>query len=377
MKLNVLLVIVFFLILTFSVTGQINNQMFLKNNTINPANRNKLFFGVENVNYLKNNEYFNKYYEGFTLLGYFLKPRFIYYPDSKVKIDAGVFLQKYSGINGFSEATPLFTFQYAPSQYFDMVIGTIYGSYNHRLIEPLYQSDLYYREQQENGLQLLFDFKRFRSDIWVSWEKFIFPGDPFQEKIFGGYSGNMFVLPEKPGKKLKIEIPIQATVLHRGGQIDASNQRMSTLVNYAAGVKAGLLLKKQVSLFMDAYFTGFNDLSPTKQFPYISGYGLLGDIGLKIRKFSFMAGYWQGENYISPKGEPLFQSFSQIDSNYFRDNRYLVTFKADYTHKITRGIFLNCRFESYFDTDEKKLDYSYSLNILFDRSFFIRSIANR
>lgn len=369
-KLFGLLIVLFFQ--SAKLTAQVDNSAFINNYKINSGDSGKLFFRFENTDFLKNNEYFNDYYEGFTLLGYFVKPVLEFYPNSKTKITAGAFLQKYSGIDGFTQATPLLTFQYAGTSWFDLVIGTIYGSYNHNLIEPLYQSDRYYREQQENGLQLLFNRKHFRADIWASWEKFIFQNDPSQEKIFGGVSGSLILFPENQEHKFSFEIPLQGTVQHLGGQINVSDKKMSTLLNSALGFKTAYRLNNRTSLILDGYFAKFYDNSPEKQLPYIAGYGLLGNLGVKRGNFTLLAGYWNCENFISPKGEPLFQSVSQMDSSYFRKKRKLVTLKLDFNKKISSDISLNFRVESYYDIVVKNLDYSYGLNIIFNRSFFIK-----
>ena len=93
----------------------------------------------------------------------------------------------------FSEVLPLLTFQYNYHDWFNIVMGSIYGSYNHHLIEPLYQEDRYLRDKPENGLQLLFNFSHFESEVWCAWERFIFPGSPFKEQIFAGTSNKIIL----------------------------------------------------------------------------------------------------------------------------------------------------------------------------------------
>ena len=80
---------------------QIDNSIFNNNTHISPADSHKLLLRIENTDFLKNNEYFNNFYVGFTLFGYIIKPKLVYYPNANTKIEAGGYFLKYDGVDGF------------------------------------------------------------------------------------------------------------------------------------------------------------------------------------------------------------------------------------------------------------------------------------
>ena len=171
-------------------------------------------------------------------------------------------------------------------------------------------------------------------------------------------------------------MPLQAIIKHYGGQIDSSPMNMSSIVNSASGLdinyKTGKIIK---SIGLDGYIVTFNDISPQSPLRYVSGYGMLTDFCIKTKYADLYLGYWNGMSYVAPKGEPLFQSMSQIDSTYFIKNRQLLTCKLDIGRKLGKNIMLRVRFESYYDLKVKNLDYSYGMNAtVFNSDFFLKKI---
>ena len=102
--------------MTENTTAQPLEQFFANNKNVNDSS--KLNLSIENTNFLKNNEYFGDFAQGYTLIGYFLKPKINFSPHKKLKISAGVHLQKYSGIDKFTEIQPTFSVLFAPSSKF-------------------------------------------------------------------------------------------------------------------------------------------------------------------------------------------------------------------------------------------------------------------
>jgi len=360
--------------ITCCVIAQNYNSIFYRDHNISASDSNDLYLDIENANIFKNNEYFNYITQGYTLIGYIINPRLTYYPFSRARIDAGIHLLKYSGLDNFTRATPIFTFQYKACKGIDIVMGTLYGSLNHRLIEPVYRFEGYMENNIENGMQLLIDKNRFRTDVWLSWEKFIFTGDPFREEFTIGTSSEIFL--NDNNKKISLSIPVQTLVFHKGGQITSSQDKLSTLTNTVTGIRikylTGIKYPEQVGI--NGYYVIYEDLSPIKLQKYSDGDALYPDLFFKIRNSFLHFGYWYAEEYIAPGGEPVFQSISQVYASYWEKNRELLTAKFIYNKNISRDISLGLRFEFYYDIINNIRDFSYGFHIVFNRRSYLEEI---
>ncbi len=159
--------IIFAFIIIQQSYAQDFNSSFYSDPTINKNDSTKLFLRIENTNFFKNDEYFGKLTSGLTYIGTFIRPELVYQPYSKIKIIAGVHLLKYSGLGVFTQALPVFSFQYAPSKSVQFIMGSINGGANHRIIEPLYSFENHLVNNLENGVQLLIHKKRFSCSLLV------------------------------------------------------------------------------------------------------------------------------------------------------------------------------------------------------------------
>ena len=74
--------------------AQLENRTLRQEVPVVYANANEIRIGVYALGFSKNNEYFNKIADGYTLFGYHLNPELIYYPAPFVRLEAGVLLWK-------------------------------------------------------------------------------------------------------------------------------------------------------------------------------------------------------------------------------------------------------------------------------------------
>ena len=367
---------VFILFIILSAKTQYNNSLYLVNPQINPADSQKLFLNIDNANFMNNNEFFGDFVDGYTLIGFHLTPELVYFPTKKVKIKAGVHLLKYYGLETFSSVIPTFSLQYSLTPSLSMIFGSLYGTANHRLIEPMYEFERYFVKNHEAGIQFLLKTRIFESDTWLNWERFITEGDPFQEEFTLGTSNIANLSPEDA--KIRLSIPFQMIAFHKGGQISAVNGNIQTVINTATG----LLIKKDFSnsnfkvIELSNYFLSYNDLSSTKRFPFDQGWAVYSNLITEWKSLTFGAGYWYADSYITKRGRPVFQSVSVKDPLYFEETRQLITSKIMLNKKIGKEIKIGLRFETYYDLLNKKLDYTYGLHIIYNQRFFLKRIAS-
>ena len=341
---------------------------------IKPTNAQKLYFHIESTAFFKNNEYFSPYAYGFTGIGIYLKPTFDYYFSRNLKVTAGAYLLKYSGLDKISQAIPVFSVQYRVTKSFDLVMGNIYGTANHQLEEPLFRFDRFYQNHVEYGLQFLWHNKRIHSDLWLNWEHFIQLGDTAQEQLTVGNSTRLLLLRQKG---FRLILPIQFLFKHKGGQLAPEPHiPITTIFNGLSGLRLAYYFNKKTAIQFSQLFLLYKALSNPPEgtsvhLPFDKGWASYSKINFRYKSFHFIAGYWKGERFIAPLGETLFQSVSEIDPNYTQEDRSLITSKISYRKNIYKGIRLEARAASYFDTASKKLDYSYGLYIRINTDFFL------
>jgi len=357
------------------ISAQLDNSAFYDEITIAPNTKNKLYLGINNLNFAKNNEYFNKTADGYTLFGFQLNPRLIYYPSGNVRIDGGVFLWKDFGNERFSQIAPTFTITIKKND-LRFLFGNLTGSLNHRLIEPIYDFEKIMVDRLEHGAQLILKKKWLYFDAWIDWEKMIYQGSPFKEEVSGGLSTN-FILYNKD-ESLTFEIPLHFFAYHKGGQIDAVADTIPLLsvYNTAGGFSVDKRLGSKVfyDIRTDNYFVYYKDFSFDKRQQFVDGFGIYLNLSLKTKFLTLMLSYWQGKDYIAEYGGKLYQSVSSKDQSYFEDLRQLLFLRFLYDLKITDNVYLIARFEPFYDFVNDKLEFSHGLYVTYKQDIFLKKI---
>lgn len=329
-----------------------------------------LFFGLRTNSYFKNNEFRNAFETGVSLVGIFFEPALEYHPDSKTTIRTGAHLLKYHGADHFDRLLPVLTLQYDASDHFTLVFGTIYGTVNHGLIEPVQDFENYLINNYENGFQLLWNYPQFRSDLWLNWEQFLKPGDPFQEKFTAGSNSSVMLLNTK---RIKITAPLSAVFRHRGGEIDASGLSISTQLNMVLGLRVNWMIYNSFfkSLSVAQNYAEFAEINPGDQVKIFKGHGSYSRFFLDTKIGGVEAGYWKAHDYISPHGMPLFQSVSQKDPLFLQSDRELLAIKYLFERSLTGVLKFALRLESYYHFDTSRIDHAWSVYLSFNDDFLI------
>ena len=99
---RLILILVFVSSTTIITAQEFFPKSFIEPTAINEKQVGELYFNIRNTNFVRNNEFFNNIVEGYTLIGYFVDPTISYTPSKNTKIEAGVHLLKYSGVDQFT-----------------------------------------------------------------------------------------------------------------------------------------------------------------------------------------------------------------------------------------------------------------------------------
>jgi len=336
-----------------------------------------LYLKLNNINFVRNNEYSNPVIEGYTLIGYFLQPELIYKPAGKVSVSFGANLLSYSGTDRFSKVKPVFstTLSISDSTFFRM--GTLTGPDKHRLQDPHFNKERLYTDYAEDGLQFVSSGKRYFSDTWLSWENFIFRGDKKREILTAGESFRYSLPPVV--RRIMIELPFQLLIKHYGGQISDYDEEVETYLNLALGIRAGIVAGKSSDVLTGIECMYFSGNSLTKNAPWDINKGNAGWYKLfgSYKNASLEAGYWHSDNYYAPDGNFIFGSVSDHIENLVIPERSLITGSFNLNIPIQDKLEFTFAFDGYYDTDLRRFDNAMTLHLRFGKLIKIATLNDR
>jgi hypothetical protein len=358
----------------FQTNAQVNNASLETFQHLDSTKSKQFSFQFESFSFLKNNEYFLKIADGYTLFGNQFSPKFTYQPAPHVRIEAGVYAWKDFGNTAFTSIQPIFTIkiQKDSSQF---LFGNLEGQLNHRLIEPMMNPERVILNRQENGLQYTRRKQNTFFDSWIDWQKMIYRGSDFKEEIFAGISWNKKLI-VKPN--FYLSIPYQVTFQHRGGQTTKDTGQVITNINTAIGVEAewkfsGFLQKIKAQ----NYLVGFQQNSNYNKY-FKSGTGIYLNLTAETKVLNLMISYWKSSGYLSDAGGDLYQSVGRTFryGNAVEKERKLLIIRVMKDWKIIDNLFLTFRFEPYFDLNNKVFEHSESLFLTYRQGFGLVKIRN-
>ncbi|WP_276497812.1 hypothetical protein [Pontibacter litorisediminis] len=373
---------VFFLLILLVVSSfakaQLNNQALLQPVEVQQQYANDIRIKVQALGFLKNNEYFNKIADGYTLFGYQLNPKLSYQPTANVAVEAGVLLWKDFGAAGYEDITPTFTIKVQQERW-ELLFGTLEGNLSHGYIEPLYDFERLLLNRLEQGVQYKLQTPRLRLDAWADWVNMLYRGEDDQEQVNGGAAVAILLLAQEGrgnlADSLYLTLPVQFTAQHKGGQIDASDLPLTTVANVAIGLELEKKYNRRVlhRLYTKNYLVGYRDFSNELQLPYEQGCGLYFNLGADTKYQDVMLSYWRGDGYISELGGKLYQSASTTFKNpdYLEQERELLILRLMKDIELIEDLSLTLRLEPLWDFNNPKLEFSSGFYLNFNTDFFL------
>ena len=349
--------------------AQLDNTFLRDEMAVSEKDSNRFGASFSLFNYMRNTEYFNNIELGRTLFGYHFQPKLFYQPNQHVKLEAGLFLRNdFGGINPYTEALPTFTLKIKNNN-FSFLFGTLEGSLSHRLIEPMYNIEYAITKRIENGAQFKYDSKKLFFDAWVNWENFIERGSPYKEIVTAGLSSMVSIYESKNG--FKIKLPVQFLVHHHGGQINTDSLNMTVQMNVASGLRISQEFENSFvsELRLDGYYTVYNESTNSGYYPFRNGNGAYVNAFVRTKMIDLMLSYWNGNNYLAPRGSYIYQSQSIDAPTHTEKNRELLFVRLMREQPIFDNLYLTVRFEPVYDLQNKLFDYSYSVYFSYKKEF--------
>lgn len=365
------------MVFPYALNGQVshfsrweNYAAFQEDYRIDTSKTDQFIIRFRNTNFFKNNEYASEFRTGQSITGLFLQPVLDYYAGPRTRIRAGVHLLKYNGRDEIERSAPILTIHHAINSHISMVFGTIYGTVNHGLKEPMYGFEKYLLDNYENGMQLLMDYDGFTGDLWLNWEQFIKEGDPFQEKFTAGFNTYFDLL---RNGSFSIGVPFQALFRHKGGQIDNTTIPAGTQSNLLQGIKVewnpgeGGINR----IIFEQNWLHFVEINPGRHIEIPYGYGNYSVLRVGVGLGEFSLGYWRAKDFDAPHGEGLFLPYSDIKEDFYMAEREVISIKYQYHHSINDFLDFVLRIEPYYHCHSGRIDHSFGVFLLVDKEFFL------
>lgn len=354
-----------------------------------------LYLVVDNLSFLKDNEWDGDVVKGYTLPGLWIQPRAVYNPLENIHLEGGLHAIFYAGTikyptlmyqdlpmwkgDQYQSGTHILPFFRADiglgeklreplssdltlnrvNQYpFHVVLGNIYGGAAHNLPDPLYSQELNLTADPEMGGQLIIDIPRLHFDTWINWQSFIYRGDFHKEAFcFGATADYTLRKPARPFCGIQYDLLFSALSQHVGGELDTLNG-VSTHFNGSLGLQLKRKYRsKYVSQWSSAlHLLGYSQNSsnkwPTEKFGwalYAEGRMLLNNgLGFKLaymhnRTFQPLLGY----NYYGTLGLGDYNNNPKQESIIRYRNPNLITAQVDWTKEFSKHYAFGLRAEAF------------------------------
>ncbi|MEI6276406.1 MAG: hypothetical protein WCP08_10470 [Prolixibacteraceae bacterium] len=360
--------IVFFL-LSYSASSQDGSKIFTSVEPFEPAKTGNFSAVVDNLNFFKNNEYKSEYVVGYTLSGAWIRPKLLYYPDKNLRLELGAQVLTYSGREDY-EVHPWFSVLYKPVKGLSFRMGNLDQDCNHGIADPVMDSEHFFKEKPEAGIQAKYNSLRVNTDFWIDWQKVIFKGDPFKERfVFGTVAS--FTLFQTD--QLKLTFPLVFNGVHEGGEIDSAPGLAETHIVVSEGLKyeyktGGPLIKsgRLEFSFLQSTYPQSKTALPGK-----SGLAFYIQTAMNTDWGSFGTGFWQGNRFYTPLGNPIFQNGAKGQSEATSLNRFWV-FSYRYDHKIFDQSKFGFTSDMFYNPVTQKLSNSAALYLMVNLSVIFR-----
>lgn len=369
-----------FALLSFAITlwGQENKEQWNAD------------LGVET--FFRNNEYSAPYGTGYTLPGYKLTAKASYekrFSFGLARLEGGIHTMGYWGATTYPKGTwfaelphwteqseqqkwgriiPLVGLVFAPNDKLTLRMGLIDKKDNHGLIAPLYNPELRYTADPEQGVQLKVEYPFFQGDVWIDWQSFIFRADRHQEAFTAGLTASTPLLKTS---LYCLEGKLQATATHRGGEINWL--RSDTVHTYSAltlGLKHSFYLfpsAPERELSLETFFLLSSMRTAEANNPV--GKGVYALLDFTTRRISTSFSYWRGWHFVAPMGGPFVNSRALWEGPYTTDasSTSFFSLKAHYAFVKSRVLSLGIQGQIWYHLQPlpRKSSLSHALELYF------------
>lgn len=324
----------------------------------------RLYFGVNGSMFFINNEYFGDIVEGYTMPGHYVEPYAKYNLSDCFSLKAGFNILKYYGMDEDAEFYPVLAATIRFNEKLELTMGGIDANTDYDLSDILVYKEDNYRDPVNNGFQLRYLGGSFKGSAWISWDQFIRKGDTIPEIFTAGANLRPTLLKSESG--WNIDVPLQMTAFHRGGQISDFSEKGASIINLLGGIEAGKDLNGRLDyLELFVHYLIYKDLKEENSMGINKGNAFFGGVNLGAGSFEFLVAYWSGKDFISTQGNPMFGSASDYKPYLDLSKREMLRSQLMWSRFVTERAVFSLLLDSYYDTRRSQFDYGWGLHISF------------
>jgi len=245
----------------------------------------------------------------------------------------------------------------------------------HRVSNALLSDERRLTDYSGEGLRITLNSKILWMDAWIDWEKFIWHDDPFREEFQAGFSGNWTFLDLSSSL---LSVKSQWIVEHQGGQIDATDLPVSTVLNTYHGVvfrhdfPPGFLTCGKVSV---GYLT-YRDINGNAPWAYKEGNAMQAEIELNLNSHSISAGYFEAETFIAPNGHVMFQTTNLYNPEKRFQHLEMLHAGYHFRQQFYEGLSVAFIAKGFYLMRQERFHHSMEFRAILNRSFFLKAFGD-
>ena len=336
---------------------------------IDPQNEKTLSLNVPVQTFFKNNEYKRKIAYGYTLGGFRLIPHLEYQPFTNLSFSLGINFLRYWGANEYGQYNfinvpyysdtntqkqlhwkPFFRANWQINKKLNFVMGNIHTEHSHFLHVPLYNRELLYSSDGEEGIQLIYNGESWRNDLWLNWQNFNFYNDVDRESFDLGISGSLNITGVcngySPDDKYSLDADYSFIWHHNGGELDTiSTLDLDHWSNGHIGITFSIykLFHRFDNLTFSCDYLFSKDMK-NSTLPFKSGHAWFPSVKYNAKNWNVAIGYYDSKDMITFYGTNFFSNLAQRDKTVTYPHNQMLYGSIEY------NISLNGRHEIYNPT---------------------------
>lgn len=376
------------------IQAQTSDSLFLRTldsltaNYRNPRAKGNISLNLDGGLFFIDNEYFGNRIEGYTLPGFRLVPKVQWNLSWDVSLQGGVSWLHYWGAHSYPAVTsygvlpnysdtatlmhlvPWLQAKYRVSHRLTLTFGSLDPS-NHNLPLPLYNPELAYVSDPEQGLELKSRGGTwYEADAWLDWREFIWNNSPRQERFIAGLSGDLYLY----WQDWKFYMPLHFLGQHVGGQVLATTTPIQNTFNAAAGLGISRPLPhSEIHADLSGRLMWYHQQG-NPAVPFNSGWGVYPELTVFFPVHWLVSvSYWRGENFVPLLGSWLYSNLSSVDGTTTFDRTDVLTGRIFFIHRAwMENYSLQINASAYYYPIEQQLQYSIGCSFVFYPSLYLK-----
>lgn len=305
----------------------------------------RLSLTLENHHFFKDNEFGLKRMDGYTLPGFYFRPKLVWQVEPRVKLSMGVHWLNYWGAHSYpttlsyttahptwsdtSSSMHILPWVQARVDFYpwlSVVIGSLENNNGHGLPTPLYNRELTYAADPEGGVQMLVQHRIVDVDAWADWREFIFNRSDHQEQFYLGLASHL----KLPLGRWTPYVPIYALTQHTGGEGLNTAEFLHTKNKVNLGTGLGLRFSEDdFCADLEILLLRYHQVRDTT-IPFNNGWAFSPTLRMRWKDLGMEVNWWDGSNFVPLMGCAHYSSVS-INSDDVTFERFQnLTLKLEY-----------------------------------------------